>query len=71
MQVIAYVGLKCLQGSGGFSGGVLNGLRSFLWIRVQQYTNRSVQVSLFCWQGFVVIMIFQCFGLHSVDFFFF
>ncbi|CAK8695552.1 unnamed protein product [Clavelina lepadiformis] len=46
IQVIAYVGLKCLQGS-GFSGGVLNGLRSFAWIRVQQYTNRRVQVRLF------------------------
>ena len=43
VQVLGYVGLKCLQGS-GFSGGILNGLRSFLWIRVQQYTNRLVQV---------------------------
>ena len=44
MQVVAYVGLKCLQG-GTFSSGILNGLRSFLWIQVQQHTNRSVQVS--------------------------
>uniref|UniRef100_H2ZPN1 ABC transmembrane type-1 domain-containing protein n=1 Tax=Ciona savignyi TaxID=51511 RepID=H2ZPN1_CIOSA len=29
------------------SGGLLNGLRSYLWIRVQQYTNRLVQVRLF------------------------
>ncbi|XP_078491285.1 ATP-binding cassette sub-family B member 6 [Ciona intestinalis] len=46
VQVCAYVGLKFLQGS-GMSGGLLNGLRSYLWIRVQQYTNRLVQVRLF------------------------
>nr|CAB3219618.1 ATP-binding cassette sub-family B member 6, mitochondrial [Phallusia mammillata] len=46
VQVIAYVGLKCLQGS-GLSGGLLNGMRQYFWIRVQQYTNRHVQTKLF------------------------
>lgn len=42
-QVAVYVSLRFLQG-GGFSGGALNGIRSFMWIKVQQYTNRRVQV---------------------------
>ena len=27
--------------------GLLNNLRSFIWIKVQQYTSRSVQTELF------------------------
>uniref|UniRef100_A0A3Q2Y4Z2 ATP-binding cassette sub-family B member 6 n=1 Tax=Hippocampus comes TaxID=109280 RepID=A0A3Q2Y4Z2_HIPCM len=42
--VCIYVLLKFMQG--GASGFVSN-LRSFLWIRVQQFTNRMVQVRLF------------------------
>ena len=29
------------------SMGLLNNLRAFIWIRVQQYTSRSVQTQLF------------------------
>nr|XP_039256085.1 ATP-binding cassette sub-family B member 6, mitochondrial-like [Styela clava] len=45
-QIGLYVTLKFMQG-GGFTGGFLNGIRSFLWIRVQQFTNRKVQTKLF------------------------
>ncbi|XP_076021552.1 ATP-binding cassette sub-family B member 6 [Genypterus blacodes] len=45
--VCIYVLLKLLQGGGGGSSGFVSNLRSFLWIRVQQYTNRLVQVRLF------------------------
>ncbi|KAJ1522945.1 hypothetical protein ONE63_002084 [Megalurothrips usitatus] len=45
--VILYVLFKFLQGSGTGAMGVLNNLRSFLWIRIQQYTTREVEVSLF------------------------
>ncbi|KAM3585387.1 uncharacterized protein V6R79_016624 [Siganus canaliculatus] len=42
-----YVVLKFLQGGGAGASGFVSNLRSFLWIRVQQYTNRVVQVRLF------------------------
>lgn len=42
--ILIYVGLKFLQGGGG-GMGFLNNLRSFLWINVQQYTTKEVQVS--------------------------
>ncbi|KAF4533336.1 hypothetical protein B566_EDAN002733 [Ephemera danica] len=45
--VVIYVALKFLQGGGTGGMGLLNNLRSFLWIRVQQYTTREVQVDLF------------------------
>ncbi|XP_050299887.1 ATP-binding cassette sub-family B member 6-like isoform X2 [Anthonomus grandis grandis] len=46
--ILIYVALKFLQGGGGGGGmGFLNNLRSFLWIRVQQYTTKEVQVELF------------------------
>uniref|UniRef100_A0AAR5Q0G4 ABC transporter domain-containing protein n=2 Tax=Dendroctonus ponderosae TaxID=77166 RepID=A0AAR5Q0G4_DENPD len=46
--ILVYVGLKFLQGGGGGGGmGFLNNLRSFLWINVQQYTTKEVQVQLF------------------------
>ncbi|CAG06690.1 unnamed protein product, partial [Tetraodon nigroviridis] len=45
--VCIYVLLKLLQGGGAGSSGFVSNLRSFLWIRVQQYTNRVVQVRLF------------------------
>lgn len=46
LQVSVYVMLRFLQGSGG-SSGLLNSMRSFLWLRVQQYTNRNIQLRLF------------------------
>ena len=46
--ILLFVGLKLLQGGAGFgSGGLLNMFRSFLWIRVSQYTKREIQVGLF------------------------
>ncbi|KAE8740122.1 ABC-transporter, subfamily B member 03 [Frankliniella occidentalis] len=45
--VMIYVLFKFLQGSGTGAMGLLNNLRSFLWIRIQQYTTREVEVSLF------------------------
>nr|XP_032813025.1 ATP-binding cassette sub-family B member 6, mitochondrial [Petromyzon marinus]XP_032813026.1 ATP-binding cassette sub-family B member 6, mitochondrial [Petromyzon marinus] len=45
--VVTYVGLKFLQGGGAGSSGFISNLRTFVWIRVQQFTNREVQVQLF------------------------
>ncbi|XP_029305258.1 LOW QUALITY PROTEIN: ATP-binding cassette sub-family B member 6 [Cottoperca gobio] len=45
--VCIYVLLKFLQGGGAGSSGFVSNLRSFLWIRVQQFTNCVVQVRLF------------------------
>lgn len=42
--VLIFVGLKFLQGSGIGVQGVLNNFRSFLWIRVQQYTSKEIEV---------------------------
>ena len=45
-SVLLYVLLRFLQGGSVGSMGVANNLRSFLWIRVQQYTSRRLQVDL-------------------------
>lgn len=45
--ILIYVGFKFLQGGGTGGMGLLNNLRSFLWIRIQQYTTREVEVELF------------------------
>ncbi|KAI8436832.1 hypothetical protein MSG28_010287 [Choristoneura fumiferana] len=45
--VLIYVFFKFLQGGGTGGMGFLNNLRSFLWIRVQQYTTRELQLELF------------------------
>ncbi|XP_077581236.1 ATP-binding cassette sub-family B member 6 [Stigmatopora nigra] len=45
--VCIYVLLKFMQGGGAGASGFISNLRSFLWIRVQQFTNRVVQVRLF------------------------
>ncbi|TGZ51703.1 Uncharacterized protein DBV15_03914 [Temnothorax longispinosus] len=45
--VLIYVAFKFLQGGGTGGMGLLNNLRSFLWIRIQQYTTREVEVELF------------------------
>ena len=42
--MLVYVLIKFLQGGGTGGMGFLNNLRSLLWISVQQYTSRSVQV---------------------------
>lgn len=45
--VCLYVLLKFLQGGGTGSSGFVNNIRSFMWIKVQQYTSRHVQIGLF------------------------
>ncbi|XP_044160371.1 ATP-binding cassette sub-family B member 6 [Bufo gargarizans] len=47
LTVCVYVLLKLLQGGGAGATGFVSNLRSFLWIRVQQFTNREVQIRLF------------------------
>lgn len=39
--------MKFLQGGGTGSMGLLNNLRSYLWIKIQQYTYREIEVELF------------------------
>ncbi|CRL01945.1 CLUMA_CG015208, isoform A [Clunio marinus] len=45
--ILTYVGFKFLQGGGTGSMGFLNNARSFMWIRIQQYTTRTIEVELF------------------------
>lgn len=45
--ILIYVGFNILQESGTGSMVLLNNLRSFLWIRVQQHTTRQIEVELF------------------------
>lgn len=45
--IVTYVAFKFLQGGGTGGMGLLNNLRTFLWIRVQQYTTREVELALF------------------------
>ncbi|KAM6178688.1 ATP-binding cassette sub-family B member 6 isoform 2-T2 [Rhynchocyon petersi] len=45
--VTTYVFLKFLQGGGTGSTGFVSNLRTFLWIRVQQFTSRQVELRLF------------------------
>ena len=45
-SLFIYVFLKFLQGGSVGSAGFSNNLRTFLWINVQQYTSRSMRVSI-------------------------
>ena len=45
-SILIYVLLRFLQGGSVGSMGLANNLRSFLWIRVQQYTSRRLQVDV-------------------------
>ncbi|KAF6112496.1 ATP binding cassette subfamily B member 6 (Langereis blood group) [Phyllostomus discolor] len=45
--VTTYVFLKFLQGGGTGSTGFVSNLRTFLWIKVQQFTSRRVELRLF------------------------
>ncbi|ENN74715.1 hypothetical protein YQE_08706, partial [Dendroctonus ponderosae] len=45
--ILIYVAFKFLQGGGTGGMGLLNNLRSFLWIRISQYTTRETEVELF------------------------
>ena len=44
--ILAFVGLKMIQGGATGSQGVLNILRSFLRIKVSQFTKREIQVGI-------------------------
>lgn len=44
--IVGFVCLKMFQGGAG-NQGMLYNIRAFLWIRVQQYTTREIQVELF------------------------
>ncbi|CAJ0581110.1 unnamed protein product, partial [Mesorhabditis spiculigera] len=46
MLILISTGLKFLQGNGAM-GGFLNTLRTYLWIPIQQYTTREIEVELF------------------------
>uniref|UniRef100_A0A672YTV0 ATP-binding cassette, sub-family B (MDR/TAP), member 6b n=1 Tax=Sphaeramia orbicularis TaxID=375764 RepID=A0A672YTV0_9TELE len=45
--VCIYVLLKFLQGGGAGTSGFISNLRQFLWVKVQQFTSRGIQVRLF------------------------
>ena len=45
-SIIIYVFLRFLQGGSVGSMGFCNNLRTFLWINVQQYTSRAMQVQV-------------------------
>ena len=45
-SIIIYVFLRFMQGGSVGSMGLANNLRSFLWIRVQQFTSRKLQVDV-------------------------
>ncbi|OWA52059.1 ATP-binding cassette sub-family B member 6, mitochondrial [Hypsibius exemplaris] len=45
--ILIYVFVRFLQGGGTGAMGFLNNLRSYLWIPIQQYTTREIEVSLF------------------------
>ena len=44
--ILIYVSIKWLQGGGTGSQGLLNIMRQFLWIKIQQYTTREIQVKI-------------------------
>jgi len=45
--ILIYVALRFLQGGGTGGIGLLNNIKAFLWIKVQQFTSRTLQVQLF------------------------
>ncbi|KAK7473352.1 hypothetical protein BaRGS_00035400 [Batillaria attramentaria] len=45
--ILTYVALIFFKGGGTGTTGLLNNMRSLLWIKVQQYTTRRIQVKLF------------------------
>ncbi|XP_054471826.1 ATP-binding cassette sub-family B member 6 [Anoplopoma fimbria] len=47
ITVCIYTLLKFLQGGGAGTSGFISNLRQFMWIKVQQFTSRGVQVRLF------------------------
>ena len=55
--ILIFVLLKLVQGGGGFGTGLLNNLRTILWINVEQYTTREVQVQ---WEMYYFIERRNC-----------
>lgn len=45
--ILIYVALRFLQGGGTGGIGLLNNIKAFLWIKIQQFTSRTLQVRLF------------------------
>lgn len=45
--ILIYVALRFLQGGGTGGIGLINNIKSFLWIKIQQFTSRTLQVRLF------------------------
>lgn len=45
--ILMYVGFKFLQGGGTGTMGLLNNMRSYLWIGIQQFTTREIEIELF------------------------
>ncbi|OWA52060.1 ATP-binding cassette sub-family B member 6, mitochondrial [Hypsibius exemplaris] len=45
--ILIYVGIRFLQGGGQGGVGLLNNIRQFMWISIQQYTTRELEVGLF------------------------
>ena len=45
--ILVWVGLRFLQGGGTGGAGGLSNLRTFLWIKVQQYTSKEAELNLF------------------------
>lgn len=45
--ILIYVGLKVVQGGGASGAGLLGSIRTLLWIKVEQYTTRQVEVKFF------------------------
>lgn len=43
--ILIYVLLKVIQGGGQGTSGIINIIRTILWLYVQQYTTREVQVN--------------------------
>lgn len=53
--VLTFAAFKFLQGGGTGGMGCLNNLRQFLWIRVQQYTTKEIEVMNFCCLNIIVV----------------
>ncbi|XP_034417624.1 ATP-binding cassette sub-family B member 6, mitochondrial, partial [Cyclopterus lumpus] len=47
VTVCIYTLLKFLQGGGAGTSGFISNLRQFMWLKVQQFTSRGIQVCLF------------------------
>lgn len=69
VKYFVWLGENIIMGfsSWNFAGtsGFISNLRQFLWIRVQQFTSRGVQVPLLLPCLLFLLLSFYCFGSHS------